>query len=197
MPARDMDFLQKVFTAAITGPLEYRGVNWVKGQSYLSDFLKKRKHKPRQDDIVDTILHFEFPDGTPYTDADRAVARADRGGRFNYYRGCNSSGAILILATHQKTAACSSRILPSSHALSRSSSGFTSPRPTTDDESLGTIKIAAPNFGDLAPTLRATTLFTTLAVQTVIPPSLSARRSSISGGILIRTSVSPKDSIGA
>ena len=55
MPAQDMDFLQKVFTDAITGPLEFRGVNWVKGQEYLAELLEKRKKEPRQDDIVDAV----------------------------------------------------------------------------------------------------------------------------------------------
>jgi cytochrome P450 len=100
MPAKDMDFLQKIFTAAITGPLENRGVNWVKGQSYLSDFLKRRMQEPRQDDIVDAILHFEFPDGTLYTHADRAGSLAQIVAAGSTTTGAVISGAIYHLATH-------------------------------------------------------------------------------------------------
>lgn len=76
MPAEDMDLLQQVFTDAITGPWETRGVNWVKGQDYLATLLERRKHEPRQDDIVDAILHFEFPDGRAYSDSERAGSLA-------------------------------------------------------------------------------------------------------------------------
>lgn len=100
MPAKDMDFLQKVFTDAITGPLEFRGVNWVKGQEYLADLLEKRKNEPRQDDIVDAVLHFEFPDGKPYTDTDRAGSLAQIVAAGATTTGAVISGAIYHLATH-------------------------------------------------------------------------------------------------
>jgi cytochrome P450 len=100
MPAEDMEFLQKVFTDAITGPLELRGMNWVKGQAYLANFLEKRKQEPRQDDIVDAVLYFEFPDGTPYTDADRAGSLAQIVAAGATTTGAVISGAIYHLATH-------------------------------------------------------------------------------------------------
>lgn len=100
MPAKDMDFLQKVFTDAITGPLEFRGVNWVKGQEYLYDLLQKRKKEPRQHDIVDAVLHFEFPDGKPYTDDDRAGSLAQIVAAGATTTGAVISGAIYHLATN-------------------------------------------------------------------------------------------------
>ena len=100
LPAQDMDFLQKVFTDAITGPLEFRGANWVKGQAYFADFLEKRKHEPRQDDIIDAVLYFEFPDGTPYTDVDRAGSLAQIVAAGATTTGAVIAGAIYHLATH-------------------------------------------------------------------------------------------------
>lgn len=76
MPKEDMPFLQRVFNDAITGPHDDRGVNWLKGQDYMAEFLESRRKQPRQDDIVDAILHFEFPDGQPYTHTDRAGSLA-------------------------------------------------------------------------------------------------------------------------
>jgi cytochrome P450 len=99
MPASDMDFLQKVFTDAITGPLEFRGVNWVKGQQYLADLLRKRKREPRQDDIVDAVLQFEFPDGKPYTDEDRAGSLAQIVAAGATTTGAVIAGALYHLAT--------------------------------------------------------------------------------------------------
>jgi len=100
MPAEDMDFLQKVFTDAITGPLEFRGVNWVKGQEYLAALLEKRRTEPRQDDIVDVVLHFEFPDGRPYTHADRAGSLAQIVAAGATTTGAVIAGSIYHLATH-------------------------------------------------------------------------------------------------
>ena len=99
MPPEDMDFLQKVFTAAITGPLEFRGVNWVKGQTYLAELLAARKHEPRQDDIVDAVLHFEFPDGKVYTDDERAGTLAQIVAAGATTTGAVIAGAIYHLAT--------------------------------------------------------------------------------------------------
>ena len=100
LPAEDMDFLHKVFTDAITGPLEFRGANWVKGQAYFANFLEKRKHEPRQDDIIDAVLYFEFPDGRPYTDADRAGSLAQIVAAGATTTGAVIAGAIYHLATH-------------------------------------------------------------------------------------------------
>lgn len=100
MPAEDMDFLQQVFTDAITGPLETRGVNWVKGQEYLAALLERRKHEPRQDDIVDAILHFEFPDGRPYNDSERAGSLAQIVAAGATTTGAVIAGALYHLATH-------------------------------------------------------------------------------------------------
>jgi len=100
MPASDMDFLQKVFTDAITGPLELRGVNWVKGQQYLAELLRRRKTEPRQDDIVDAVLQFEFPDGKPYTDDDRAGSLAQIVAAGATTTGAVIAGALYHLATN-------------------------------------------------------------------------------------------------
>lgn len=88
MPKEDMPFLQRVFTDAITGPPADRGVNWLKGQDYMADYLERRKGEPRQEDIVDTVLHFEFPDGSPYSHTDRAGTLAQ----------VTAAGATTILA---------------------------------------------------------------------------------------------------
>lgn len=100
MPSKDMGFLQKVFTDALIGPLELRGVNWIKGQNYLLNLLERRKQQPRQDDIVDAILHFEFPDGKPYTDVERAGSLAQIVAAGATTTGAVISGAIYHLATH-------------------------------------------------------------------------------------------------
>jgi cytochrome P450 len=85
------------YLAAITKKIRV-GVS--EGQSYLSDFLKKRMQDPRQDDIVDAILHFEFADGTPYTDADRTGSLAQIVAAGSTTTGAVISGAIYHLATH-------------------------------------------------------------------------------------------------
>ena len=100
MPAEDMDFLQQVFTDAITGPLETRGVSWVKGQDYLAALLERRKHEPRQDDIVDAILHFEFPDGRPFSHSERAGSLAQIVAAGATTTGAVIAGALYHLATH-------------------------------------------------------------------------------------------------
>jgi len=100
MPAEDMDFLQKVFTDAITGPLELRGVNWVKGQDYLAELLERRRREPRQDDIVDAVLHFQFADGRPYSDSDRAGSLAQIVAAGATTTGAVIAGALLHLASH-------------------------------------------------------------------------------------------------
>lgn len=100
MPAEDMDFLQQVFTDAITGPLETRGINWVKGQDYLATLLERRKFEARQDDIVDAILYFEFPDGRPYGDSERAGSLAQIVAAGATTTGAVIAGALYHLATH-------------------------------------------------------------------------------------------------
>ena len=100
MPPEDMGFLQKVFTDALTGPLELRGVNWLKGQEYLLNLLEQRKGQPRQDGIVDAVLHFEFPDGQPYTLVERAGSLAQIVAAGATTTGAVISGAIYHLATH-------------------------------------------------------------------------------------------------
>lgn len=113
MPAEDMDFLQQVFTDAITGPLETRGVNWVKGQDYLAALLERRKHEPRQDDIVDAILHFEFPDGRPFSHSERAGSLAQIVAAGATTTGAVIAGALYHLATHVEDR----RRLQADHAL--------------------------------------------------------------------------------
>ena len=100
MPAEDMDFLQQVFTDAITGPLAMRGVNWVKGQDYLAALLERRQREPRQDDIVDALLHFEFPDGRSYSDSERAGSLAQIVAAGATTTGAVIAGGLYHLATH-------------------------------------------------------------------------------------------------
>lgn len=100
MPAEDMDFLQRVFTDALIGPLETRGINWVKGQDYCAEFLKRRKMEPRQNDIVDALLQFSFSDGRPYTDEDRAGSLAQIVAAGATTTGAVISGSLYHLASH-------------------------------------------------------------------------------------------------
>lgn len=99
MPLDDMPFLQKTFHDAITGPIEQRGENWLKGQAYMEQFLELRRSQSRRDDIVDAILHFEFPDGQPYSLTERAgtLTQLTAGGIET--TGAIISGALLHLAT--------------------------------------------------------------------------------------------------
>lgn len=67
MPVEDTPFLQETFQKALAGSsVEEQTENWAKCHAYMVQFLEGRKQVPRQDDIVDTILHFEYPDGRPY-----------------------------------------------------------------------------------------------------------------------------------
>jgi cytochrome P450 len=95
MPHEDMPFLQKTFHEAITGPIEERGANWIKGQGYMEGFLRQRKLQARQNDIVDAIAYFEFPDGQPYTDTERAgtLTQLTAGG-------IETTGAVISGAIH-------------------------------------------------------------------------------------------------
>lgn len=73
MPVEDMPFLQRTFQAALAGrSVEERTENWMTTHEYVGKFLAERRQQPRRDDIVDTILHFEYPDGRVYSDAERA-----------------------------------------------------------------------------------------------------------------------------
>lgn len=67
MPVEDTPFLQQTFQAALAGSsVEEQVENWAKCHAYMKQFLERRAGEPRRDDIVDTILHFEYPDGRPY-----------------------------------------------------------------------------------------------------------------------------------
>lgn len=100
MPKEDMRFLQRVFNDAITGPHDNRGANWLKGQDYMADFLRARRSQSRQDDIVDAILNFDFPDGRPYTDSDRAGTLAQIVAAGSTTTGAVISGGLHHLARH-------------------------------------------------------------------------------------------------
>ncbi|MFT4561151.1 MAG: cytochrome P450 [Gammaproteobacteria bacterium] len=95
MPLEDMPFLQKTFHDAITGPVEDRAPNWLKGQEYMEEFMRQRKLTARQNDIVDAIAYFEFPDGQAYTHTERAgtLTQLTAGG-------IETTGAVISGAIH-------------------------------------------------------------------------------------------------
>lgn len=101
MPVQDMPFLQRTFQAALAGgSVEERTQNWLATQEYVGRFLAERRQQPRRDDIVDTILHFEYPDGRPYTDAERAASLMQVSAAGLVTTGAIVSGAVHHLATH-------------------------------------------------------------------------------------------------
>lgn len=101
MPVEDMPFLQKHFQAALTAPsLEARGASWMATHEYVGRFLEKRRLEPRRDDIVDTILHFEYPDGRPYTLGERASSLMQVTAAGLVTTGAIVAGAIYHLAGH-------------------------------------------------------------------------------------------------
>jgi cytochrome P450 len=101
MPPEDMPFLQRTFQGALAGgTMEERGENWVKAHAYTMEFLEGRRQQPRRDDIVDTILHFEYPDGRAYTDAERASSLMQVTAAGLVTTGAIVSGAIYHLATN-------------------------------------------------------------------------------------------------
>lgn len=101
MPVEDMPFLQKAFQAALTAPsIEARTQNWMATHEYVGRFLEQRKGEPRRDDIVDTILHFEYPDGRQYTVGERASSLMQVTAAGLVTTGAIVSGALYHLATH-------------------------------------------------------------------------------------------------
>ena len=101
MPSEDMPFLQKAMMAALAGASdEVRMENWGKAHQYMVDFLQERAGQPRRDDIVDTILQFEYPDGRPYTMGERASSLVQVTAAGLTTTGAILSGAIHHLATH-------------------------------------------------------------------------------------------------
>jgi cytochrome P450 len=100
MPVDDMPFLQRTFQAALAGrSVEERTENWMTTHEYVGRFLAERREQPRRDDIVDTILHFEYPDGRPYPDAERASSLMQVTAAGLVTTGAIVSGAIHHLAT--------------------------------------------------------------------------------------------------
>jgi cytochrome P450 len=103
MPVEDMPFLQKTFQAALTGKsVEERTENWMTTHAYVGEFLAQRREQPRRDDIVDTILHFEYPDGRRYGDAERASSLMQVTAASLVTTGAIISGAILHLAQNPR-----------------------------------------------------------------------------------------------
>lgn len=101
MPAADMPFLQTTFQAALAGgSLEERGENWGKAQAYMAEFLAQRRREERQDDIVDTILHFQYKDGRPYDEGEQAAGLTQVAAAGLVTTGAVISGAVHHLATH-------------------------------------------------------------------------------------------------
>lgn len=101
MPVEDMPFLQKAFQAALTaGSMQERTDNWIATHTYVSRFLEQRRDEPRRDDIVDTILYFEYPDGRSFSLGERASALMQVTAAGLVTTGAVVSGAILYLAGH-------------------------------------------------------------------------------------------------
>lgn len=101
MPVEDTPFLQKTFQAALAGSsVEEQTENWGKCHAYMMQFLGRRRDEPRRDDIVDTILHFEYPDGRPYPPEARASSLVQVTAAGLVTTGAIVSGAIWHLAEH-------------------------------------------------------------------------------------------------
>lgn len=101
MPVEDMPFLQKAFQAALTaGSMQVRTENWIATHAYVSRFLEQRRNEPRRDDIVDTILYFEYPDGRPFSMGERASALMQVTAAGLVTTGAVVSGAVYHLASH-------------------------------------------------------------------------------------------------
>ena len=102
MPVADMPFLQQTFTAAlIGGSVEERTENWLTTQKYVGEFLQERKGQPRRDDIIDTILHFEYPDGRPYPLSEQSASLMQVTAAGLVTTGAIVSGAIYHLAQNR------------------------------------------------------------------------------------------------
>ena len=101
MPVEDMPFLQKSFQKALTGrSVEERSKSFHEVHEYVARFLAERRAAPPQDDIVDTILQFEYPDGRPCTDVERASFLMQITAAGLVTTGAIISGAVLHLAQH-------------------------------------------------------------------------------------------------
>lgn len=101
MPVQDMPFLQKAFQAALTaGSMQERTDNWLATHAYVSRFLEQRKDEPRRDDIVDSILYFEYPDGRAFSMGERASALMQVTAAGLVTTGAVVSGAVHHLASH-------------------------------------------------------------------------------------------------
>jgi len=101
MPIDDMPFLQKAFQAALTAKsVTERTENWTMVHAYSEKFLEERKTEPRRDDIVDSILHFEYPDGRSFSMGERASSLMQVTAAGLVTTGAVISGAIYYLASH-------------------------------------------------------------------------------------------------
>lgn len=101
MPVEDMPFLQRAFQLALTaGSMQERTDNWVATHTYVGKFLEQRRSEPRRDDIVDSILYFEYPDGRPFAMGERASALMQVTAAGLVTTGAVVSGAIHHLASH-------------------------------------------------------------------------------------------------
>jgi cytochrome P450 len=99
MPAEDMSMLQKAFTMAIVGPVEERAAYWLEGQRYMLGLIEKRRSEPRVDDFVNSVIEFEYSDGTPYSDEDRGGSLAHITAAGSITTGAIISGSLYHLAT--------------------------------------------------------------------------------------------------
>ena len=101
MPVEDMPFLQRSFQLALTaGSMQERTDNWIATHAYVSKFLEQRKTEPRRDDIVDSILYFEYPDGRPFSMGERASALMQVTAAGLVTTGAVVSAAVYYLAAH-------------------------------------------------------------------------------------------------
>lgn len=103
MPVEDTPFLQQSFQAALAGSsVEEQTENWAKCHAYMMKFLERRASEPRRDDIVDTILHFEYPDGRPYPPEAKASSLVQVTAAGLVTTGAIVSGAISHLAENRE-----------------------------------------------------------------------------------------------
>ena len=100
MPVENMPFLQRAFQLALTaGSMQERTENWIATHTYVGKFLEQRKSEPRRDDIVNSILYFEYPDGRPFAMGERASALMQVTAAGLVTTGAVVSGAIFYLAS--------------------------------------------------------------------------------------------------
>ncbi|MGQ0631204.1 MAG: cytochrome P450 [Sporichthyaceae bacterium] len=110
MDAADLPYLMKCFD--LTGPMEERGIGFVKGMEKIAEYLEQRRAEPPRGDIVDALLAFQHEG---YTEADKigTMSQLTIGGVGT--TGYAFSGGLYHLATHpedRKTLVADPKKLP-------------------------------------------------------------------------------------